>query len=247
MQKKKFEVKNNRELIVRGYVCLPDVIEDKIPVVIMSHGFTANMYSDADIVAPLTKNNIGAVIFDFCGGSLDSRSDGSFREMSVLTEVDDLKAVIDFVKSTDLFDEIFLLGVSQGGLVTGITANEVTGIKGLIYYYPAFVMPEYARAIYLSNGSIPEQPKALGLTVGKMYFEDLVNMDAFKYAENFDGPVLILQGTADPLVPAGDSVKLKEIYKNAELILYEGQGHGFTGRYRVQCIKDVISFIKRSL
>lgn len=248
MIKRKFEIKNKRELIIRGFLCFPEGLKEKIPVVIMSHGYTATMYNDADLVEPLVKKNIGAVIFDFCGGSLESSSDGAFTDMSVITEVDDLETVISYVRSTNLFSDIFLLGVSQGGLVTAIVgAKEKENIKGIIYYYPGFVIPDYARSLYGKKENIPEYPTSLGLTVGKRYFADVIDLDAYKYPKEYDGPVLILHGTADPLVSPTDSIRVKELYKNAELILYEGQGHGFTGEYRKYCINAVINFIEKHI
>lgn len=234
--------KNN---IIRGYRYLPDRYYGKIPVVIMSHGFTVNMFTDADIVEPLTRKGFSVVIFDYPGGSLHSRSDGDFKEMSVMTEVQDLKAVVSAIKTLPEYDSYYLLGVSQGGLVAAITAAEVPDIRGLVLYYPGFVIPQYARQMYKSKDDIPEYPEALELQVGRQYYADVYDMDAFKYAEKYDGPVLILHGTADPLVPVQDSIKVKDIYKNCELILYEGQVHGFEGKYREKCIEDVIKFLTK--
>ena len=63
-------------------------------------------------------------VFDFCGGSKKSRSGGTMLEMSIFTERDDLNAVIDFIAARPEVDKknLFLLGESQGGCVSGITA-----------------------------------------------------------------------------------------------------------------------------
>lgn len=70
------------------------------PVVVMSHGFNAthtNQFEVAEWPQLMANEGYISYIFDFCGGSKRSRSHGEFTKMSVMTEVDDLKAVIDFV------------------------------------------------------------------------------------------------------------------------------------------------------
>ena len=49
--------------------------------------------------------------FDFCGGSLNGNSDVDFMDMTVMTEKEDLSAVMDFVKTKDYVDQdhLFLL------------------------------------------------------------------------------------------------------------------------------------------
>ena len=51
-------------------------------------------------------------MFDYIGGSEESRSDGSMTEKSVLTEAEDLSCILDSFRSDGRFpaDEIFLFG-----------------------------------------------------------------------------------------------------------------------------------------
>ena len=61
--------------------------------------------------------------------------------MSVLTEKADLEAVLEEVKQWDFVDtgSIYLMGNSQGGLVTALTAAEhKEEIRAVILIYPAF-------------------------------------------------------------------------------------------------------------
>lgn len=57
---------------------------------------------------------------------MKEKSDGSTREMSVLTEVKDLEAVIEYVQNRSYGKpkETVLLGCSQGGLVSARTASK---------------------------------------------------------------------------------------------------------------------------
>ena len=64
------------------------------------------------------------VCFDFCGGGWASRNGGALLDMSVLTEKADLEAVLEEVKQWDFvyIGSIYLMGNSQGGLVTALAA-----------------------------------------------------------------------------------------------------------------------------
>lgn len=60
-----------------------------------------------------------------------------------MTEVADLNAVVDMIKTLDFVDtdNIFLLGRSQGGFVSALTAAQrEDDIQGMVLFYPAFVI-----------------------------------------------------------------------------------------------------------
>ena len=56
------------------------------------------------------------------GGNKNSRSGNDILKMSVFTEVDDLDVVVNTLKNQNFVDKnnIFLLGQSQGGVVSTI-------------------------------------------------------------------------------------------------------------------------------
>lgn len=79
---------------------------------------------------------------------MGEKSDGKTTEMSVLTEVKDLEAVIAYVRTLPYTgDELLLMGCSQGGFVSAITAAKYPGIADkLVLFYPALYIPDDARA-----------------------------------------------------------------------------------------------------
>lgn len=161
-------------LSIYGEAYIPDVSQEKIPIVIMSHGFNSNYASQVEYAAKLAEIGIASYIFDFCGGSTVSRSDGTMLDMSLRTEVTDLNAVIDFIQTLDFVDteNIFLMGRSMGGAVSALAAAQrQNDIKGLILIYPAFVIPDNSKQ-YASVDVIPEQTTLMGATVGKRFHED---------------------------------------------------------------------------
>lgn len=64
----------------------------------------------------------------------------------------------------------------------------------------------------------------------------------------FTGPVLILQGTTDTIVPLSMSQDLANYYDtlyegHAKLVIYEGQPHVFTGAYKVKAADEIYQFL----
>ena len=93
---------------ISGRLYLPQT--NKCPMVILSHGFNGSGDDFTEYAKVLVENGIGACIFDFCGGSLRSKSDLSTTEMTVFTEKEDLLAVIDFAEKQQNTDGIFKHG-----------------------------------------------------------------------------------------------------------------------------------------
>jgi len=85
-----------------------------LPAIIICHGFMANQRTVRHYAKFLASLGWAAFTFDFCGGGLWSSSDGKHSEMSVLTEVEDLKSVIKYVKQRNDVDaeHISLMGCS---------------------------------------------------------------------------------------------------------------------------------------
>ena len=95
-------------------------------------------------------------------------SDVDFMDMTVMTEKEDLSAVMDFVKTKDYVDQdhLFLLGQSQGGLVSALTAaDRKDDVAAMILIYPAFCIADNAREMYDSAYDIPED-RAAGRNCG---------------------------------------------------------------------------------
>lgn len=96
------------------------------PAVILSHSSSLTHEAMKGYAAAIAKMGFASYCFDFCGSSDKSKSDGSTDDMTIFTEVEDLRAVVKTVKSLDYVDssEVYLLGSSQGGLVSALLADE---------------------------------------------------------------------------------------------------------------------------
>ena len=85
-----------------GKLYIPDTKAKKYPAVILSHGFNSIGDDMADIALAFAENGFLAYTFDYCGGSTRSHSDGKTTDMSIISEQNDLKAVIDMISGLDI-------------------------------------------------------------------------------------------------------------------------------------------------
>ena len=71
-------------------------------------------------------------------------------------------------------------------------------------------------------------------------------MDPYKAVEHFDKKVLIFHGDLDAVVALSYSVRLQKTYPHAELIVYEGEGHGFTPEKDAESAEKALEFMQRN-
>lgn len=218
------------------------------PLVILSHGFMANQSMCKKYAKLLAKKGYVAVTFDFCGGGLFSSSEGKTYDMSVLTEADDLEAIIDYFIEEPYVDKsrISLLGCSQGGFVSAIVAKRRSNmINRLIMFYPALCIPDDARKgsmvfAKFDPKNIPDKIRCGPMVIGKDYVTSVIDTDAYSLIGDFTGRVLLIHGTKDKLVDISYSQKAVERFSNIEFYEIENAGHGFTGIYDKQA-KEILS------
>lgn len=220
---------------------------EKRPVVIFSHGYNG---SHADFIAEcryFIDQGFLAFTYDFCGGSTRSRSSGKSTDMTIFTEKEDLLAVIDYLSTLDQVDSenIFLLGGSQGGLVTALAAEErPQQVKAMVLYFPAFNIPDDWRRNYPSEAQIPETVDFWGLMLGKEFFTSMRRFHVYDHIGSFSGPVLILYGDKDAIVPLSACKKAAEEYAQAELVILPGEGHGFSPAGAKTAMEKAFAFMK---
>ena len=220
------------------------------PLVIISHGFGGNSSQVRAYAEAFAENGIAACIFDFIGGGNGSRSDGNITDMSVLTEAADLNKVMDGLIVREDIDasELYLLGGSQGGFVsTYVAGMRPNDIKALIALYPAYVIHDNVLSRTPDPDSIPETMDLMGITIGRIYNSDAMSFDIYEVMKDYPGDVLIIHGIRDSVVPISYSERAKNVFPSAELVKFEGAGHGFYGRDETRSAEMSVDFVKKHL
>lgn len=218
---------------IYGRIYVPVGAESPMPAVIFSHGYGGSNSTGAPYAEELAQKGIVVYCYDFRGGSNGSRSDGSPLEMSVFTEKADLEAVLAMIQSLDYVDtgNIFLMGTSQGGMVSAMVgASHADEVKGMVLLYPAFCIPENARARFASADEVPDTISFFSwLTVGRNYVTDVLDYDVYADVTTYEKDILILHGDRDGTVDVSYSERAAEQYPAADLKVISGAGHGFSG------------------
>ena len=225
-------------LTIRGTEYRPE--GENLPVAIVCHGFMAWQDTVRQYAKELAHMGYCAYCFDFCGGSVmkKGKSDGETTDMSVLTEVQDLEAVIEYVQSLPYTgNELLLMGCSQGGFVSALVAAKHPGlVNKLVLFYPALCIPDDARAgkmmfARFNPKNIPELINCGPMKLGQCYVADVIGMDPYEEIKPYRGPVLIVHGTKDRIVKLDYSRRAQRAYPNAKLHIIEGGAHGFSKKH----------------
>ena len=229
-----------------GELYLPESGEP-LPLIIMCHGFGGNHEHMSAYAKAFAGSGFAVYSFDFIGGGYGSRSDGTMKEMSVLTEAADLSAVLDRMKEQPGIDpdSIFLMGGSQGGFVCSYVAGvRPDDVAGLVCLYPAYVLQDNAWKQTPDPDNIPETINLMGIALGGIYNRDAMSFDIYDIIRNYPGKVLILHGTVDSIAPISYSERAAEVFPDAELIRYEGANHGFRGKDEINSENQAIEFVR---
>ena len=210
-----------------GMMYYNSTASEKQPAVILSHSSSLTHEAMKGYASAIAKMGFAAYCFDFCGGSDKSKSDGKTDEMTVFTEVEDLRAVVKTVKSLDYVDSsnVCLLGSSQGGLVSALLADECPDdFAGMILFYPAFNIPEMVK-MFSGFGGFGDFGGMMSMS--EAYINSIKDFDVWSHIGKFSKPVCIIHGTADMIVPISNSEKAVGLYPSATLNKIEGANHGF--------------------
>lgn len=224
---------------------------DCCPMVILMHGiFSSKDLNPMPAIAKgLAQAGIASIRFDFNG---HGKSEGRMQEMTIEKEIADAMAIYQYVKSLPYVTEIGFLGHSQGGVIASMTAGRLA-LQGnapgaMVLIAPGAVIKEACQGGKFFNARFdpadpPEYIRCWGvMKLGREYLLTTQQLDIYGTAEAYKGPVCILHGTKDSIVPMWCSDRYKEIYGDkADLIVVEGENHTINRR-RKEVVGDVVGF-----
>lgn len=228
---------------------------EKVPIAIIMHGFTGNKEGRMlKLIADSLQNHgIASIRFDFNG---HGQSEGRFEDMTVPNEIEDAKKVYEYVATLPYVDasRIALVGHSQGGVVSAMTAGELGSprVAAVALLAPAAVLRDDAirgntmGAKYNSLDLPDSVPLFGGHNLGASYIRTAFTLPIYETAARYTGPATIIHGTGDRVVPYTYGERFHEQWKNSEWHLLEYFDHGFTQNvYRVAELTS--EFLTRTL
>ena len=224
---------------------------DRCPMVVLMHGIFSNKGRNpgSAIAKALAKEGIASIRFDFNG---HGKSDGRTVDMTIDKEIADAMAVWEYVKALPYVSKIGILGHSQGGVIASMTAGMLAGSaivpEGVVLMAPGSIIKDACQAGRFFNARFdpanpPDHISCFGLfKLGKDYLTSTQTLDIFGTAALYTGPVLILHGSQDGIVPIWCSEKYNESYgDHARLVVIDKENHRFTRR-RKEAVREVVSF-----
>ncbi len=202
----------------------------KCPIVIIIHGFTGHMEEKHIVAVSNLFNELGFATLrvDMYG---HGKSDGEFRNHTLLKWMTNAMTVIDYARSLDFVTDIYLCGHSQGGLTVILAAAlKHDQIKAIIPLSPAISIIYDAKVGSVLGSTfdpkhIPEEIVTPDWTLGGNYFRVAQMIDIDGAMEKYDGPVLIVHGYDDEAVPVKVSIDAAKRYNNAQLDIIEDETH----------------------
>jgi esterase/lipase len=236
MKKSKVIFANEGQKIV-GILHVPN--KQNPPAIIMCHGFTGTkgdihdkLYKAAE---KLCKNGFAVLRFDFRGSG---ESEGEFVNVTISSEVSDLKAAIKFMKNQG-YERIGVVGSSLGGAIAIIGYDK--NVKTMVLWNPVTNL----RQTFVNSGFIPKENverlekngfvifkddyKGKEFKIGKKFWKEFETLDLGKYLKKVKCPVLFLHGNKDTITPLSQSENAMKIIgsKIKELKIINGAEHGF--------------------
>lgn len=189
----------------------------------------------------LYEAGIASLRFNYrgCGEGAD-RSDGEFENSTLGNRIKDLKSAVDFFYRTAINNSrIGIIGSSLGGMVAIAAWDKKVKVMVTLATPYQFPIPTQDRL-----GSI-RKSQYITLSSGRKtkanFFEELNNYDASHYITKIKCPLLIIHGTADDVVPAGDSRKYYEkANEPKKLEMIQGGNHSLDEPEPLQKIVDLI-------
>ncbi|NPV91149.1 MAG: alpha/beta fold hydrolase [Firmicutes bacterium] len=239
---------------IRGMIHRPANQTGRRPGLIYCHGFTASRiephFMYVKIARALADLGIVSIRFDFLGSG---ESDGEFKDMTLSGEVADCEAVIDYAETLDFVDSgnINLLGFSMGAAVAAITAAHRPGLikNAILISTAANILEVFTKDIkgdaveaYLNRGYFDYQ----GNLLSKPAIDDAFKINIYEQAGLIKGPVLLVHGSRDDIVPPFTSLKLAEILGDqARLKLIRDADHHFSSApFETELISTITQFVQ---
>jgi len=204
---------------------------EKKDCIVFSHGFSVSGFESRrmfwDISDELNALGYVTILFDYRGSGY---SDLSFSKMTIDTEIQDLKKVIEYVyNNINGKNSFFLWGQSFGSGVASLVTPKHPEVKALILWcLSAELYDRYL--VTLGNDIFCKGHVYLesGFKVYKSFLDSLKNKDVYEAIKKINIPLLLIHGTADQKASVKLSQKAFQYANNPkELFIIENGNHGF--------------------
>ncbi|MBL7700051.1 MAG: alpha/beta hydrolase [Chitinophagaceae bacterium] len=168
------------------------------------------------------------------------------------TQENDIVTAIEFLKSKaqdyNISTDFILFGMSAGGhlaLLHGYKHNDIAQIKGIISVFgPSDLLQLYGNGKTAVSKNLQTCINATPETNPGIYDQS----NPINFITSHSAPTLMLHGDKDTIISIEQAYRLRDrLAKNSvvnKLVVYSGQGHGFTGNELTDLYQQVAIFVK---
>jgi hypothetical protein len=244
------------DLTYRGSVYTPADGAPVHPTVVLHHGFGSTRLEAFGLFVQLSRalvaRGIKAVAFDRAG---HGESDGRFFDTTLSGDIVTSRAIVEAVSEWPDVDRgsLHLLGMSLGAIVASVVAAETdVPVASLTLLSPAAVFVDEIR-----SGTLQGRPTGdvdtkgyfdfNSARLGPRFFEDARDFDVYGRARGFDGPVQIIHGGRDLIVPERYALQYRSVYgPDLEVTMVPEGDHMWSSvPARGELLDRAVSFIAR--
>ncbi len=242
---------------INSLITLPKgfkIEKDHCPMVVLMHGFMSSMNRNPlpQIAEALADAGIGTIRFDF---NAHGKSEGNFIDMTLANEVSDARAVLRYVSALPYVTKVGILGHSQGGVISGLLSGELEDDAlrpaCVALLAPAAVLKDDAIAgtcmgVKYDAANPPEYVNIFFHKLGRKFILAAQKLPLYEISCQYTGPVCIIHGKNDKIVPYSYAEEYNKRYTNSDLHILEDEGH-FMRKQLAEITKIVIEFMGRNL
>ena len=215
----------NKGQQINGILHAPMDYDAPCPAVAFFHGFTGTKVEPHRIFVKTARElaTIGfyALRFDFRGSG---DSEGDFSEMTIGGEISDAIKSIDVLTAMQGVDteRIGILGLSMGGCVAACVSGQDDRVKSTVMWAPLSDDPPDRREEILERSKHTPTPEEIAQAnanvVGKAFYEELPNISPSSIIQQFKGPLLVIHGNGDDVVPVSHGKRYYELMRERDAL-----------------------------
>lgn len=227
--------------------------DEKGPLVILMHGFAGDTGCvPGHIYQKLTEQllSVGQSVlrFDFNG---HGKSEGSFSNMNIFNEINDVIAVLEYVRKWSFVTEITLIGHSQGGVVGGMAAGYYQDlVSRLVLLAPAASLKTDAQkgTCFGTVYDTDHIPAVVSVDqnrhqIGGHYFRIAKALPIYEVTGQFKKPVLLICGGRDTIIGREVADEYQTVLADCIQITYPQLDHGLEGEEQDEMFREIVRFI----
>ena len=236
-------------LTLRG--CLEKKTDGPCPLVLMLHGFGGRMDVDGGFMQEwsdaLTEAGMATLRLDFNG---HGESEGRFRDMTPYNEIEDAATFLQYAMSLPDVTEIYVLGHSQGGVISGMLAGYYHDVvKKLVMLVPAASLKTDAQqgtcmGVKYDPKKVPESVLIGDKQVGGLFFRMAQTLPIYEVTAQFHGPAMAVIAGKDGVVAAESIRRYGACMPSCRVVEKSTLNHGLAGAEHDETVQEVIDFLR---